>query len=357
MSNETHIQAYESFRKQVAHLEAGGAQAFDYETPAGNKAARSHVHALRSLKGAVEKVRKEEKAESLAYGRRVDAQARELTEKLDGFIAVHAAPLREIEAREEARVADLRRRLEWFELASACVDGDGTLRGSNYLMSSLAEVRAVELDDSWGEFLAQAGQAKDDATTVLEKHVAAALLREKEAAELERLREEREEAAKREEARRIAEAAEARAREAAETEARKLKEAHARAIREAEEKAEHERQEAARALKEQQEAAEAKAKQIAEAAARVLQEQREAAERRELELKLEVEHKERVRLTKEAAAQAFAEERRLDEENRARVHFEILEGLVKAAGKRGAWVEPVVKALAAGQIPHVTITY
>lgn len=341
------IKAYDEFRAQLAELEEkNSAAAFDYETPKGNREARSHIHSMRQIKGAVEKRRKQEKAASLEYGRRVDGEAREIASTIDQLIAVHAEPLREIEEREEARVAGLRERLDWFAVAMAPVDEDGEPWGSNYLASQLAAVRAVELDDSWQEFLAEVGQAKDAAVTALERHVAAARKREEEAAELERLREEQAAAAKREEERRIAEAAATKAREeaeararaerqAAEREAREKQEAHDRAIREAEEKAEQERQEAARALREQQ----------------------EAAERRELELKLEAERKERERLAAEEQERKEREARERDDENRRRVLAEIAAAIAAHSAVDMDVAEGIAQDIAVGVIPHVTVTY
>ena len=104
-------------------------QQFDHTTEDGEKALRSWVHRIRGGKGEIEKVRKSMKADALAFGRKVDDRAKELTAPLDRMITENMKPLDEIEAEkrrraeaiveaeriaaekaEQARVADLERR-------------------------------------------------------------------------------------------------------------------------------------------------------------------------------------------------------------------------------------------------------
>ncbi len=101
---------YNPVRAQVAALKkANASMVFAYETPVGNKDARSHVYQLRRTKADVERTRKGAKADALEYGRRVDAVAKELTDDLDGMIAVHQRPLDVIEQREAAARAEAER--------------------------------------------------------------------------------------------------------------------------------------------------------------------------------------------------------------------------------------------------------
>lgn len=98
---------------------------FDYETPEGGKAARSHIAKLRKIKTVVAEIHKEVKADALAIGRECDAKKREYIAYVDDMVAVHNEPLEAIKARkqavidaklaeakaaEEARQADLERR-------------------------------------------------------------------------------------------------------------------------------------------------------------------------------------------------------------------------------------------------------
>lgn len=105
------ITQYDPIRSEIESLKAkNAALVFQYDTPEGNRNARSHVHVLRRKKGRVDQIRKAAKADALEYGRRVDAIAKQLTSELDAMIDVHQKPLDEIEQRErEAREAEERR--------------------------------------------------------------------------------------------------------------------------------------------------------------------------------------------------------------------------------------------------------
>lgn len=60
--NEQKISAYDPFRAQLAELKTNNEKAvFNYEDPAGNKEARSHIYKLRKTKSAVDRVRKDQK--------------------------------------------------------------------------------------------------------------------------------------------------------------------------------------------------------------------------------------------------------------------------------------------------------
>ena len=78
-------------------------QQFDHTTEDGEKALRSWVHRIRGGKGEIEKVRKSMKADALAFGRKVDDRAKELTAPLDRMITDNMKPLDEIEAEKRRR--------------------------------------------------------------------------------------------------------------------------------------------------------------------------------------------------------------------------------------------------------------
>ena len=100
-SEDQPLAAYSEFRAQLSKLrEENASLIFDYHDPKGNKEARSHIHKLRRTKGAVESVRKEEKAASLAYGRRVDAEAKAIIGEIEDMIEVHERQIKEIEEAE-----------------------------------------------------------------------------------------------------------------------------------------------------------------------------------------------------------------------------------------------------------------
>lgn len=85
---------------------------FDYETPDGEKDARSHIAKLRKVKTVVANIHKEAKAEALAFGRRLDAKKNEYIGEVDGMIAVHKDPLDKIAAEKQAVIDAERKKAE-----------------------------------------------------------------------------------------------------------------------------------------------------------------------------------------------------------------------------------------------------
>ena len=221
MTTETlDLAPYSEVKAAIAKMKAESAGlTFDYETPKGNKLARSHVASLRTVKGDIERKRKELKAEALEYGRKVDAVAKELTGEIEAMIEVHQGPLDLIESREEARKA---RHLS--NIASlTLIPGVEPPNTSAACRALLARIKGVVVDDSWEEFKTQGLETQAMTVRVLEGQIAKLEKQEAEAAELARLREEqaaRDKAAK--------EAAEAAARAKREEEIRAAAEAKAK---------------------------------------------------------------------------------------------------------------------------------
>lgn len=317
------IAAYNEFREQLGALRhINSKAAFDYDDPEGNKNARSHVHKLRQTKGAVEKVRIKEKADSLEYGRMVDGQAKEIVAEIDEMIEVHAKPLKEIEQREKDRVA--RHETHIAEIGSRA--DTASLQWSELPLQTMKEWLAATVaepidEEHREEFALVAAQSKERAIKVLSDAIARREAHDAEQAELERLR---------------AEAAE---RERAEREETIRREAEERAAEEAERKATQERE-----------------RVEAEAA-----KEREASERRELELKLAAEkaerekaeaERQRVEAEQRAEAAAKATEDRLRHEAAEEAKREAAETAKREADKkhRGAINRGAVAALVKGGI-------
>lgn len=184
------IAAYNPFRAQIAEMrEINAKTVFQYHDPQGNKEARSYIHKLRLSKGEIERVRKAEKAASLEYGRKVDAEAKDLTAEIEAMIAVHQAPLDEIEEREKARVDAIEcRRMDMKSQAD-----DVSALPAIAIKERIEYVDAITIDASFAEFQAAAIGEKMATLAILNEALAAAEKREAEAAELERLRREEEE--------------------------------------------------------------------------------------------------------------------------------------------------------------------
>lgn len=289
----TQVAAYQPFYAELAKLEQDNAAlVFNYESPKGNKEARSHVFSLRKTKGALEKVRKEAKAESLRIGRAVDSEAAAIEARIEAMITVHQVKLDEIETREKERIATLQSRHE--EISKNL----GAFSSTADIQAEIARVEAIEVGADWQEMMAQATTTKAAVLEKLAGSLQDAIKRDEEAAELARLR------------------AEAEARAQAERDAAIAKAAAEQAQREAEEKAAAEAAKAAKALadaqaeaKRKEEAAALAIKQAQEAAQRA----EEAAKRREMEAKLAAEEAERRRV----AEAAEAERRRVEAEKKA----------------------------------------
>ena len=320
---EQQIVAYNEFRAQLAELKATNEKTvFQYADPKGNKAARSYVHKLRLTKGEVERVRKQEKAASLEYGRKVDAGAKEIIEEIEAMISVHERPLLEIENKEKERVAAIRARIDKIKAFQECNGHD-----SEETAHVLQKLRAVKLDESFAEFLAEATQEIEKAILAQETQQAIAVEREAQAAELARLQ-------KAEAERRQKERDEAIAREATEKAEAAAREAAERAKEEARKKA----LQAEAAANAKIAAAEAEARRAQEAAALAVQQERDRAE------------------AEQRAVAEEAERREADKKHRAKINREILVALV-GAGISEEVAKTVITVIAKGSVPNVKIVY
>jgi hypothetical protein len=327
------VELYSEFRQQLQTLKAdSNALVFDYASPKGNKEARSHIYSLRKINAALEKARKEAKAEALEYGRKVDSMAKEIAGELDALIEQHDKPLREIEERETARVAEHNRQLA---ILNALGDNQGN---SEMLRMTIDVVEQTALGDRWQEFETLAARAKDEALTKLRANLAATEKHEQEQVELARLR------------------AEAVERERLDREARIAQEAADKAKREAEQAAQRE------AMRVEQERIEAERKAADAIRAQELaleSAKRETAEANERAAKAEQEAKakaERDLAAKQAAERAEAEKREANKKHQAKVNNEAMICLV-AAGLSEDAAKLAVVAIAQRKVQHVTISY
>jgi len=339
------ISQYEAIKNDIIIAEQKSAgMSFNYRDPKENKAARSHVHSLRTIKGAIEKAREEAKKFALDYGRRVDSAATELKNKVEALIKPHAEAIEKIDAEESARTA--KHQAVIYRMVNLRTEPGKTSAEIAAILEKLKAFDTATLE----EFKAAGDDERFKTVIEMEKSHAAALTREAEAAELARLRAE---AQAREEADRL----ERIQREAVEAERRRAEAAERKRI---------EQEAAARA------AAEAKAKAEAQRVEREHKAAIEAAERRELEVRLAQEKAERERV--EAIRRAEESERRekehlarmeseaaekkarreaqekAAEENRAKVLRAIKADIVKSGDK-------VAEAIITGKIRHVRVDW
>lgn len=325
------VAEYQPFYAQLAQLEQDNASlVFDYETPKGNKEARSHIFALRQTRGALERTRKAAKDESLQKGRAIDAEAKTIDSRIEAMISVHQAEIDKIEQREKDRVAGLQ-----FRLSDLKAQVNGTAED---IRARISDIEAVAIDDSWQEFTTEAAKAKDANLAQHREWLAAREKADAEAAELARLRAEAAERDRKEREAQIAREAEERAKAEAERQAK--------AAREAAERRELE-------LKLQAEAAE---RRRIEAEQKAERDAKEAAERAERDKAAAVKA-EQDRAAAAARAEAVAAAKReANKAHKRRINNAALEALV-AGGIDSEAAKAVITLIAEGKVPAVSISY
>ena len=355
------------YRKQLAQMRKENLVLFDYESPDGNKAARSHVYKLRQSKSAVEKARKEAKAEALEYGRKVDAEAKSLTAMIEEMMKVHTVPLEAIAQREKDRVEAIHVKIREMSVLAI----ENTLPK---MVDNLAILEAISIDDSFAEFIPNAAKEKDACISKLRafiKHAeeVKALEEKKEAERLEAERiakKKREDMIKREAAQKAKEAAEERARKAkelADKKAKEEKEAIEKKLAAAKLATANEKLRARKA----KEAADKKieeARQAKEAAERKAKEDREAAKIKAKEDRDQAILAERARICKENEERALKEKKAREaaerikskKAHRTKIHEEALRGVMKLGFSREDGVK-LILSISKGEVPNISVNY
>lgn len=337
----------------------------DLTTDKGRKAIASLAFKVTKTKTALDDAGKkltEDKRKEIAV---VDASRRNIRDKLDELRDEVRKPLTDWEEAEEARQERVKAALSRLDSLTAIqVDDD-----SDVVALRLEEAEAFAIDPE--EFRETAEIAQASKVRVVENLTAyhAKLLREEaDRAELARLRREQEErekaeAARREQERQEREEAERRQREEAEAaeRQRRQEEAAARAKAEAEAVAQRAAEEAARKAREE---AEAQARQEQEERERKHREELAEAQRRaeaaEAARKAEAEAQARREQEEKAKADAEAEaqrKREADRKHRGSVMGAAKEALMTHAGITEEAAKAAILAIAAGEIPNVSIRF
>ncbi|MBR9900441.1 MAG: hypothetical protein GYB19_10325 [Rhodospirillales bacterium] len=299
----------------------------DVTTGKGRKEIASVAYKVAQSKTLLDGLGKDLVADWKNRAAAVDVERRRLREFLDNLKDEVRKPLTAWEQAEEARVKAINDRIAEIEGMAVSPDTQITGNDAVWLEERLEKVMDLKIDDSFGEFKANAALAKDEAIG----SVSAALGDAKECARID--------AEQRAEAERIA--AEQRAvaeKEAAEREAREKVEAEERAKREVEQR-EAERREW-----------EAQAKQREEAAAK------DAAEEAEARIRSEAEDKARQEAEAKAKAEAEEASRVANQEHRRTVNNAALKAIA-ALGVDDEKAKAIVLAIVSGEIPHVTLSY
>lgn len=359
------VEAFSQFRADlVVFKKEQSSIVFDYDTAAGEKDARSHMHKLRLSKGAVERARVSEKSDILERGRSIDAAAKDITAELDGMIDVHAQPLKEKADREQERVDGIKLRLQGI------VDA----RGIDYaeydtpeLLDCLKAAHLIVVDDTFEEFALAAQAERDETVRVLTNAVTVRQKYDLEQAELAQLRANEAERIEREateKATREANEKKERERVAAETAARETVEReqaerlnNERIERErvaAEEQADRDRiadEEKAASNERERILRDERAAALSQAAAETAA--RELAEKKAIEATAAAERQ----VKDKAAAEVLATERReQDKRHRGKINTAALNALIENGIKKDD-AKRVVELIASKEIPNVAISY
>ncbi|MES2048828.1 MAG: hypothetical protein V4447_10535 [Pseudomonadota bacterium] len=345
------VAAFTPFYAQLAELKDNNtALTFDYESTKGNKEARSHIFKLRQSKAALEKARKEEKEESLNYGKKVDAEAKVIAAEIEGMINVHQVKIDEIEEREKDRIAAITRDIEQIKTW-----GEG-LNTSSALQVSLTNLGSIAIDNSFAEYSTQAAQLKDARLVKLRGLLDETLKAEAEAAELTRLREEAAARAQKDRDDAIAKAAADKAkREAEELAARKEAQAK-KAIADAEAKAKAESEAATRRELELKLQAENAERRVLEERQRAIEEAAAAEARAKAEQAAAVKREQDRAAAAKKSEEDAAAKREANKKHRAKINNAAVAAFV-AGGMTEETAKLAVTLIAQGIVPAISISY
>lgn len=270
----------------------------DVKTKKGRDHIASLAFKVRKSKTALDGLGKKLVDDLKDVPKRIDAERKRVRETLDALADQVRKPLTDWEDAEEARIEAHKDRI----LCMQEYTQEASTYQVDFLRDRIQYLTAMQVDQSWEEFEAEAHRVKASTLAALNSALTKALAYEAEQAELARLR------------------AEAAAREQQEREECIAREAAERARREEEAKAQAER----------------------EAVIRREQEAKAAAERRELELRLQAEQAERAAAKAEAdriAAEQRAERERvqaIDEAERQKVIANEREAKAKEDAEKAA---------------------
>ncbi len=313
------------------------------ETDADRKAIREAGRKVSSYKSAINTARlaktkglRDEVAAINAVGSEVDGELQALQDSVE-------APLKAWKVAEDQRLATIDRTRATILSTTTSLHA----LPSSAIAERIAQVEAIEFPAAiFKEGTMAIEDERDDVLRQLRDAKAVAESREAQEAELAQLRAEREERAQAE-AKRIAD--ELAAKEAADREAARL----AKAERDAAEAAAREKEASDRRVREEAERVEREAQaRIDEANARAAKIERDAAAEREREAEQRrAEEAERQRI---ADAQA---ERERDQAHRAKVLGDAQAAIEGLGGITPAKAKQVVMAIAAGNVPAVSIQY
>jgi len=324
----------------------------DLTTRKGRERIASLAATVSKSKAAVEKPGRDYLRRLKEMPKVVETELRDFVTKMDNLRDTTRQPLTDWENAEQARKD---RHVDNIQ-AIKDMEVFGATPTAAVVAQKIAELEAVELGDSWQEFLPEAAQAKDRTLSLLRAIHADRIQHEAEQAELTRLRLEKEARDKKDNEDRIArEASEAATREAEEK---------ARLYREAEENRVRNERLSAQKRENDLKLQAAEAERQAEQAKREKVEADQKAERDRLQA-IEDQKKavEQARLDEIARANAAADEilrqqqeRQADVAHRSKILGEAKQALI-GMNISEELAKAIVLKIARGEVPNVTIQF
>lgn len=305
----------------VANIEtAVRATDTDISTPKGRGAIKSLARRVSSAKVKLDELGKDYVADLKNQAKTVDVERKVIRDRLDALRDEVSKPVDDFEAKQQARIDEHQAELSKFEAAAMFEDIEPTAAA---IQDRIDRVSAIGGNRDWEEFQNRADAARAKAIETLTMMLHVAKRREAERAELEKLRADQ---IKREESDRI---------EKAKREATAAADAKAAAEQQRLQREKDEAEARAKLAEQRQKEAEERAARAAEEAA--------AAER------------ERI-ADEQAAAKRESEKREANKRHRAKIHTAIKAKLMQL-GLSDDLAVAVVKAMASGEVPHVTVNY
>ena len=342
----------------------------DLKTRKGREAYASMAHQIAKSKTALEAVGKEISAKQKEIPKLIDAERKRVWDTLESWQKEVRQPLDDWQAAEDARVAKHEEGIQQIK--------DMALFGETPPASVVARViddlEAIEINDAWEEFLAEAAQAKDQTLAKLRTLFAERTQYEAEQEELARLRAEAEAQAQRDRDAEIARVAAEQARIEAEQRAQAERDAAARREQELLDQAAATQRAAAQAALDAEAAAERQRLQLelqaeqSRAAAAQAEANRIAAEQRAEQERVAAAERqaaavEQARRDEKARADAAADEilrqqqeRQADVAHKSKILGEAKQALI-GMNISEELAKAIVLKIARGEVPNVSIQF
>lgn len=180
------LAAFAPFWEQLPQLQANHEHlTFNLDDAQEYAGARSYVHRLRLCKGAVDRVRKAEKAAINEAGNAIQHEAKQLTQILDGMVQDWATRIEAHDRAEQERVDRLQAELERIKAMGRVELMEADLGDVRQWLEALKFLDTSELD----EFTEAAEEARLQSIAALEQAIPQLEKRDAERAELAELRE------------------------------------------------------------------------------------------------------------------------------------------------------------------------